>query len=280
MIKNIFSLILFFSISFGQSFKFSCYKLTNFKTPESAHIYQNRYIFISNVNGNPIAKDKNGFISLFDLYTNKFYFQVYTSLNGPKGITSLGDYLFVTDIDSVKVYSISKKILIKNIEIKEAKFLNDITVDPYTKIVYISDTQKDTIYYFSLKDFQVHTLIKYKGLSPNGLFISSPYLFIASWKEGTIYILNLKNLILRPLFPKYTFSNLDGITLKNNILYFSDWNIRENINNGKLYAFDLRNKKLTLIFDHLKGPADIDYSGKVLTIPEFLNNDVLICFEK
>ncbi len=276
---RLFIAILFLvSMSFAQNFKYNCVKIDNFKTPESANIYKNRFIFVSNVNGNPTLKDGNGYISLLDLKTNSIYPKFLNSLDAPKGISTWGDYLFTADIDSVKVFSISKRKLINIIKIPKAKFLNDITIDPISQILYVSDTEKDTIYTISLKNFKVTKLLHIPGLSPNGLFFKWPYLFIASWQGGTIYILNLNNKILRPLFEKHTFSNLDGIVVQNNIIYFSDWNLRENPNNGKLYAFDLKNKKLILIFDHLKGPADIDISGNVLTIPEFLGNDVLICY--
>jgi len=272
------SIFLLVSLAFAKDFKYSCAKIDNFKIPESANIYKNRFIFVSNINGNPTSKDKNGYISLLDLKTNFKYLKFLNSLDAPKGIVTWGDYLFVTDIDVVKVFSISKKKLINIIKLPKAKFLNDITLDPTLKTLYVSDTQGDTIYTISIKDFKVNNIFYIPNLSPNGLFLKWPYLFIASWEGGTIYIFDLKKNTVRPLFKRHTFSNLDGIVIQNNIIYFSDWNLKEGQNKGKLYAFDLKNNKLILIFDNLKGPADIDVSENMLVIPEFLGNDVLICY--
>jgi len=266
------------SLALAKGFKYNCIKIDNFKTPESANIYKNRFVFISNINGNPTSKDKNGYISFLDLKTNSIYPKFLNFLNAPKGFTIWEDYLFVTDIDVVKVFSISKKKLVRVIKLPKAKFLNDITLDPISKVLYVSDTQRDSIYTISLKDFKVKNIFNIPNLSPNGLFLKSPYLFIASWEGGTVYIFDLKKKTIRPLFKRHTFSNLDGIVIQNDIIYFSDWNLKEGQNRGKLYAFDLKNNKLILIFDNLKGPADIDISENVLIIPEFLGNDVLICY--
>ncbi len=70
------------------------------KTPESVYYNaQTRQIYVSNINGKTAAKDGNGFISLLDPNGKILKLKWVTGLNGPKGMTLTGNYLYVSDID-------------------------------------------------------------------------------------------------------------------------------------------------------------------------------------
>src|SRR5262245_35110544 len=82
------------------------------KTPESV-----RYdadldaYFVSNINGNPSAKDGNGFIAQVDAgNTSSVKMLVQggkngATLNAPKGLAVVGDTLWVADIDAVRAFN-------------------------------------------------------------------------------------------------------------------------------------------------------------------------------
>ena len=65
------------------------------------------FIYVSNVNGDPTAKDGNGYISKLyksgEVCTNKFI----EGLNAPKGMVIVNEVLYVTDIDKVLGFEVN-----------------------------------------------------------------------------------------------------------------------------------------------------------------------------
>ena len=118
------------------------------KTPESV-----RYdpdldaYFVSNINGNPSAKDGNGFIAQVDAgNTSSVKMLVQggkkgVTLNAPKGMAIVGDTLWVADIDAVRTFNKRTGAVIANIDLRpmKATFLNDVAAGP-DGAVYITDT--------------------------------------------------------------------------------------------------------------------------------------------
>jgi sugar lactone lactonase YvrE len=108
-----------------------------FDAPESA-----RYdpaldlFFLSNVNGAPMAKDGNGYISIIArdgiIRTRRFVESGKNgvTLNAPKGMAITGDTLWVTDIDVVRAFDKRSGAPLATITFDSWKptFLNDITV--------------------------------------------------------------------------------------------------------------------------------------------------------
>ena len=84
---------------------------SDFQNPESARWDPDQSLwFVSNVNGDPGAKDNNGYISRLKpdgtADTGKFIVggSKGVTLNAPKGMAITGDTLWVADIDAVRAF--------------------------------------------------------------------------------------------------------------------------------------------------------------------------------
>lgn len=118
-----------------------------FSTPESV-IYDSEQgvWFVTNINGNPSDKDRNGFISRLtrDGAVDSLHFvqggRDGVTLHAPKGQAITGDTLWVADIDAVRGFNRRTGAPLATIEFgRRARFLNDIAVGP-DGALYITDT--------------------------------------------------------------------------------------------------------------------------------------------
>ena len=151
LMKSIFiSIILMISLSLrGQSLQFLWATPPVLKTPESVYyMHSIAKIFVSNVNGNPSAKDGNGFISELTDKGKIKKLKWATGLNAPKGMAVVGNYLYVTDIDELVRIDLRNPNNQKRYASPGAIFLNDAVADKDGNI-YISDTELDALFYFN-----------------------------------------------------------------------------------------------------------------------------------
>lgn len=122
--------------------------VSGFKTPESVRYdpMEDRY-FVSNINGNPSAKDNNGSIvrvtadgKLLDSVSAFIAGGAKgVTLNAPKGMAIVGDTLWVADIDQVRAFNRLTGAPIASVAVKGAAFLNDVAVGP-DSAVYVTDS--------------------------------------------------------------------------------------------------------------------------------------------
>ncbi len=119
-----------------------------FRSPESAlHDSLQDIYFVSSINGGPLAKDNNGFISRVRpdgvVENLKFIEGAHNgvTLNAPKGLALAGDTLWVADIDVLRAFDAKTGVPLDSISLAPlgAVFLNDIAVAP-TGAVYVTDT--------------------------------------------------------------------------------------------------------------------------------------------
>jgi hypothetical protein len=101
--------------------------------------------FVANVNGNPTAKDGNGYISRLksDGSVDSLKFieggKRGATLNAPKGMAIVGDTLWVADLDAARAFNKRTGAPIATVSLaRRAKFLNDITVGPDG--IYLTDS--------------------------------------------------------------------------------------------------------------------------------------------
>src|SRR5213082_1308622 len=119
-----------------------------FLTPESVlHDSVQDIYFVSNINGSPMARDNNGFISRVrpDGAVENLKFieggRSGVTLNAPKGLALEGDTLWVADIDALRAFDAKTGAPIDTVSLSKlgAVFLNDIAVG-LTGALYITDT--------------------------------------------------------------------------------------------------------------------------------------------
>ncbi len=101
--------------------------------------------FVANINGNPTAKDGNGYISRLksDGSVDSLKFveggKRGVTLNAPKGMAIVGDTLWVADLDAVRGFNKRTGAAVATVSLaKRAKFLNDIAVGPDG--MYVTDS--------------------------------------------------------------------------------------------------------------------------------------------
>ena len=119
-----------------------------FRTPESVRYDADLDIyFVSNINGVPSVKDGDGFISRLGpdgaLLDTAFIRGGVNGvvLNAPKGMTVVGDTLWVTDIDAVRGFDKRSGAPVASVAFAAlgAQFLNDVATGP-DGALYITDT--------------------------------------------------------------------------------------------------------------------------------------------
>src|SRR5690349_3713709 len=101
-------------------------------------------LYVSNINGQPDAKDKNGFISKVSLdgkVTQQYWVK---GMDAPKGMGLNDGKLYVTDIDRVHEIDTKTAKITRTYPVAGAKFLNDIAVDGAK--VYVSDSGGGSVY--------------------------------------------------------------------------------------------------------------------------------------
>lgn len=117
-----------------------------FKHPESVRYDPGLKVwYVSNINGDPFAKDNNGFISRLKADGSVDSLEFIASgrngvtLNGPKGMALVGDTLWVADIDAVRAFDRRSGAPLATVDLKgHARFLNDIAAAP--DAIYVTDS--------------------------------------------------------------------------------------------------------------------------------------------
>ena len=246
--------------------------------PESAIFdKKNNAVYISNINGDPLKLDKNGYISKISVNGQILDKKWITGLDAPKGMAIFNDHLFIADLNKIWRIKISNKEK-KFFSVNDAGFLNDLVADKNGNI-YASDMFKNRIY--KLKNGNV-TIWKQSKLldSPNGLLIEGNDLIIASWGKiksgfeteikGKLLKVNLNTREIKKFFSNRPIGNLDGIVFNKDNGYLStDWI------NGKLLSI---NKK-GIVTDSIKineGSSDLEIlmHKNLILIPMMKNNNL------
>ena len=190
------------------------------RTPESVYLDEGSgYLFVSQIDGQPDAKDGKGRISKIGLDGSVVTADWFTALNAPKGLRSFGGTLWVADIDEVVGIDIASAKENARVKIDGATFLNDAAVGA-DGTVYVSDMLGNRIY--AIKDGKAAIFAEGEQLEyPNGLFVEGERLVVGGWGSkpaadfttkvpGNLYSLDLKTK-KKTLISKQPVGNLDGV---------------------------------------------------------------------
>jgi outer membrane protein assembly factor BamB len=153
---------------------------TDFAAPESAYYHAaSNSVFVSSINGQILDKDGNGYISRLSPEGKVVSAKWATGLNGPKGLRSVGNTLWVADIDEVVAFDIASGKLTSRVKVEGATFLNDLATGP-DGTIYTSDSSGLKIY--ATKDGKSSVFVEGADVveQPNGLLVDGSRLILGS----------------------------------------------------------------------------------------------------
>lgn len=143
------SLLVFMTLTFAakaQKLSQVVWETSNLAVPESVlYSATEKSLFVSLIDGAGNAKDGKGGIAVLNTDGSIKNAKWIEDLNAPKGLALYKKTLYVADIDAVVSIDISSGKIINKLEIENAIFLNDVTVDN-KGVVYVSDTRANKIY--------------------------------------------------------------------------------------------------------------------------------------
>ncbi len=263
---------------------------TGFATPESARFDpQQDVYFVSNIDGNPSAKDGKAFIAKIDGGNIRSFARFVeggvngATLNAPKGMAIVGDTLWVADIDAVRGFHRVTGATVATIEMAGAGavFLNDIAVEPSTGALYVTDTGVRFAADGSMSPAGPGRIFKVAGRTvtvaasgdafgrPNGIawdaknagFVVAPFdsKTVFTWREGDRTPARLAD---GP-------GMYDGIEeLEDGRLFVTSWA------DSSVYMFNAG--ELQKVVGGVDGPADIgvDTKRNRLIVPRFMQNTI------
>lgn len=154
------------------------------KNPESAvHDPVSDAVYVSNVNGGPVDKDGNGFVSKLGSDGRVVALEWVEGLDAPKGLALVGGRLYAADLDQLVEIDVAKGEVAARHAVPGAKMLNDVTADASGRI-YVSDMVGNSVWMLDSGDGGgAPTLLVHDDAldHPNGLLAEDGRLVVASW---------------------------------------------------------------------------------------------------
>jgi sugar lactone lactonase YvrE len=259
----------------------------SFRTPESV-LYDaagDRYI-VSNINGGPVDKDNNGFISIVSPsgHVDSLAWiqggRGGVTLNGPKGMGLRGDTLFVADVDELRLFNRTTGAFISSTKIPGATFLNDVSVGA-DGAVWFTDTgvkgdfspaHADAIYHRDPRTGQVHKIAHGDDLGhPNGILADSTGAVVVTFGSGEVYHIDMQG--HRTAMAKPPHGQLDGVIRTGNGHYIvSSWA------DSSVIGMAPGDSMYMSLVHPVPSPADIGFDSKRdrILIPVFSGNRIEI----
>jgi len=236
--------------------------------------------FISNINGEPGAKDNNGFITKLDSegkVTSRKFIQggvAEVLLHAPKGLALVGQTLYIADLDQLKGFDKTTGKLLVTVSFptpssRISVSLTDVAVGP-TGLLYASDQAANKIYRIDpAANHHVNLLLHDDRLAgPAGVAVhpKSNHLIAVSWDKGKILEITpegkLTELESNGFFTG-RFQNLSGVDFDRwGNMYVSDFT------KGKIWRMT-RDNRFQVIAEYLPAPADIsiDRANNLILVP-------------
>ncbi len=257
-----------------------------FQTPESVlHDTDADVYLVSNINGEPLGTDDNGFISKVTpdgkIAELKWIdgAKENIKLDAPKGMAITGGLLYVADITNVRTFDAKTGEPKGDIKIDGATFLNDAAAAPDGG-VYVTDsgldakfapTGTDAVWKIG-KDGKAKAMIKDKSLGgPNGITAGDAgSVWVVTFGSGEIYKVDAKG--KKQAGQKLPKGQLDGIVvLDGGDVLVSSWE-------GSAIYRGQPGKEWKPVVENVKSPADIGHDSKRhrILIPIFTGNTVIL----
>jgi sugar lactone lactonase YvrE len=239
-----------------------------FLVPESVYYdANNQVLYVANINGKSNEKDSNGFISTMEPDGRITRLEWVTGLHAPKGMTMLGDRLFVADVDRVAEIDLDKRKIVKFYEADSAEFLNDCIVGDEGRI-YMTDMMTGTIY--RIADGEIKAWLPAGTFdSPNGINYRDGFLYVGA--KGKIVRIDPSNKIQK-VVAEFD-GGVDGLEIdKSGNFIFSDWSglVRRVTAGGEPEVlFNTTDEKVNAADIHLMVDENI------LLVPTFFDNRVV-----
>lgn len=257
----------------------------DFSTPESVlHDEQADVYLVSNINGEPAAKDGNGFISRLspsgEIEELKWIDGEAegVDLHAPKGMALSGDTLFVSDIDSVRAFNRSSGEPLGALGVPDASFLNDLATGP-DGTLYVTDTGvdetmspagTDAIYRF--ENGEATAVAQGTDLSnPNGIIVDDEGIVMVPFGGSTVHRIPTDD-GERSEIATLPAGQLDGVVqAEDGTFLVSSWE------GSAVYRVSPEGEVDTVMED-VEAPADIgwDDQRQRLLVPLFMGNGVEI----
>lgn len=251
------------------------WEASGFANPESV-VYDpgQDVLYVTNVNGDPGAKDGNGFISKVGMDGTVIAHDWVTGLNAPKGTAVVGNHLYVADIDTVIEIDTKTGAIANRYQDATAKFMNDIAAAA-DGTIYISDSNLNRIY--RLKDGKLEVWLEDKQLdAPNGLLVEKDRILVGTMgdyqtkRPGQFLAVSLKD---------KTISNVGGTTVgvidgveasADGNYYLTDWPA------GKVLRME-RSGAVATLMEIKMGTADFDFiqSKDEMVIPLMMDGKLV-----
>lgn len=257
-------------------------------TPESVlHDPAADLYLVSNINGNPGAKDGNGFISrvapdgtIRDLKWIDGAREGVT-LNAPKGMALRGNTLLVADIDAIRLFDRASGKPMGTWAIDGATFMNDVAVGA-DDVVYATDTGIDlssgepkptgtaAVYRFDASG-KPDAIARGEQLGgPNGVLAGPDGLTVVDFMSNRVLRVAPDGAVsTRFSLPR---GGLDGaVRLQDGRLLVSSWE------GNAVYGVDQQGKAEAIV-ENVPAPADLGVDAKRgrLLIPQFTENRLRI----
>jgi DNA-binding beta-propeller fold protein YncE len=230
--------------------------------------------FISNANGDPDAKDNNGFITKLDNTGKVIQLQFIqggaggTTLHAPKGMAIADRVLYMTDLDTLRGFDKTTGQLLITVTFEKYRqngtsvALSDVVYDGQSWL-YVSDTEANTIYRVNLTQQHAVSIFAKDPIlaGPRGLALhpKTGRLIVTSWHKGKILEVTTDGVISELVsnsFFSSRFHNLDGVDFDSlGNMYVSDFTA------GKVWRMR-PDRRFDVIAEYLPSPADIGVDRK------------------
>ena len=252
------------------------------QTPESVlHDEQADVYLVSNINGEPLGRDDNGFIARIrpDGSVEQLMWidgaAENITLHAPKGMALIGDTLFVADIDSVRAFHRVNGTPLGARGIPNVSFLNDLAASDGA--LYVTDTGvdasfegtgSDAIYRFDA-DGATAVATGAELSRPNGIAFNGGGMVMAPFGGNALWRVPTDGSAATQL-AELPAGGLDGlIALDDGSLLVSSWE-------GQAVYRVGADGQVTTVAEGIESPADIgwDSARSRVLIPLFSGNRI------